>query len=770
MKLWSKTRPEAVVAKPPRFPGVRAVKDAVSAASLTGGPSEALIAGGTLAATSLAGERVTHFVSGPDVAAMHTSMAACAGRRLTLVLNLAARALTRQARSSHAGHDGYHAVEDAGFFQLFARDVQQSADFNLIAHRIAEMSLNPGLVAQDGSLGPHAVESLLCPEADLVTAYLGEPADRIECPTRAQRLVFGETRRRIPEMFDLDYPTSQGGTQNQDSYAQGVAAQRPFYLDHIAEIADEAFGDFALLTGRRYARASGHRLEDAEWVIVGQGSVVSDAEAVADHLRSDRGLKVGVLNLAMFRPFPSDLVTAMLAGKKGVLVLERVDQPLAVDPPVLRELRAAMSRGLENGRHSMSHPGLFALRSSDVPEFYAACYGLGGRDLQPGDIVAAVDNMRRDGDGPRHVYLGLDFVRPGTRLPKLQIWQETLVERYPQLKSLALPGSGDIGLLPKDAIAIRLHSTVRREGADPGHAIALAAFEVFGLHVKAWPRQASGKVGQPQTSFVLLGPTPMVSNAEPRHFDVVLASDPNVFRHTDPLAGLVDGGALIVETSLSSDAFWSMLPVKARRSLIDRRIRVLSLNPGLPEPEAGAALIGAFLSLAPWRSAERDIDDTSFQRASLALAGLMSGPALDLERSLRRGFNDVRDVAQPSGEAVEMKGDVPRMPVLIESPRAQPGPGHEGRFWEQVLSVRELGQDGIADPFAAIGAIPAATAAVRDMSRTRIEVPEFNGAKCTGCAECWTQCPDAAIPGLVSSVEDVLSSAIDAAGEGQALE
>ena len=36
-------------------------------------------------------------------------------------------------------------------------------------------------------------------------------------------------------MFDLDYPAMLGVVQNQDSYAQGVAAQRPFYFDHIAD-------------------------------------------------------------------------------------------------------------------------------------------------------------------------------------------------------------------------------------------------------------------------------------------------------------------------------------------------------------------------------------------------------------------------------------------------------------------------------------------------------------------------------------------------------
>ena len=66
--------------------------------------------------------------------------------------------------------------------------------------------------------------------------------------------------------------------------------------------------------------------------------------------------------------------------------------------------------------------------------------------------------------------------------------------------------------------------------------------------------------------------------------------------------------------------------------------------------------------------------------------------------------------------------------------------------------------------------IPAATSTVRDMSDIRFEIPEFIASKCTGCSQCWTQCPDAAIPGLVNSVEDVIQAAIRTAQNGKPLD
>ncbi|HEX4936713.1 MAG TPA: hypothetical protein VFV33_26205, partial [Gemmatimonadaceae bacterium] len=258
------------------------------------------------AGMSMMGLRATNFSSGQGIVYMHESLYAAVGKRLTYVLNVAARAITKQGLNVHAGHDDYHAIDDTGFFQLFAKDVQETADLNLIAHRVAELSLNPGVCAQDGFLTSHVIESIRLPERALVKQYLGDPSDVIDAPTPAQRLVFGDKRRRIPEMFDLDYPAMLGVVQNQDSYAQGVAAQRPFYFDHVADLTDRALEEYAALTGRRYARASGYRTDDAEYLIVGQGSVVANAEAVVDYLRAERKLKVGVVNVTMFRPFPAD--------------------------------------------------------------------------------------------------------------------------------------------------------------------------------------------------------------------------------------------------------------------------------------------------------------------------------------------------------------------------------------------------------------------------------------------------------------------------------
>jgi pyruvate-ferredoxin/flavodoxin oxidoreductase len=760
-------------------------------------------AAGVTAGMSMTGLRSTNFSSGQGIAYMHESLYAAAGKRLTYVLNVAARAMTKHALNVHAGHDDYHAVDDSGFFQLFSKNVQESADLTLIAHRIAELSLNPGISAQDGFLTSHVLEDVRLPEPELIREYLGDPSDIIDAPTPAQRLVFGARRRRIPELFDLDYPAMLGVVQNQDAYAQGVAAQRPFYFDHVRELADRAFSEYEALTGRSYARVAGYRLDDAEWVLAGQGTVVPNAEAVADHLR-ERGLKVGVLNLTMFRPFPSDLVARLLAGKRGVTVLERLDQPLAADPPILREIRTAMAQGVENHRalrsdgwskrasklrYPLSDEAVAEFRREGlpyadvppvapdaVPDFFAAGFGFGSRDVQPADLIATVENMLDGRAKRRHFYLGIEFIREGTRIPKLQIWQDQLKEAYPGIADRALKPAAPVNLLPDDATSLRIHSVGGWGAITTGKNIAETAFDLFGMHVKANPKYGSEKKGQPTTFYAVFSHEPVRPNAELKYVNVVLSPDGNVFRHSNPLAGLAEGGTFVIQSDRSPAEVWRSFPEHIRRDIRDRDIAVWALDGfRIASEEAsdaelryrmqGAAFMGAFFRTAPLL-AQEGMDEASLFEGLTAQIRSKFGKkgervVQDNVRVIRRGFDECVEVPVLDEEGIDEAGEAPaaRIPSQMDHP-AEQGIADPGRFFEQVCSICAVGEDGIADPFAAISAIPAATSAVRDMTDIRFEVPEFVGEKCTGCSQCWVQCPDAAIPGLVTPISDLLQTAM----------
>src|SRR5210317_2154387 len=93
------------------------------------------------AGLAMSGLRAANFSSGQGIAYMHESLYAAVGKRLTYVLNMGCRAMTKSTLNVHAGHDDYHAIDDTGFFEMFAKNAQHVADLNIIAHRIAELAL-----------------------------------------------------------------------------------------------------------------------------------------------------------------------------------------------------------------------------------------------------------------------------------------------------------------------------------------------------------------------------------------------------------------------------------------------------------------------------------------------------------------------------------------------------------------------------------------------------------------------------------------------------
>jgi pyruvate-ferredoxin/flavodoxin oxidoreductase len=738
------------------------------------------------AGMSMTGLRAANFSSGQGIAYMHESLYAAAGKRLTYVLNIGARAMTKSTLNVHAGHDDYHCIDDTGFFQLFASNAQSAADLNIIAHRIAELALTPGAIAQDGFLTTHLIESLLVPERELIHEYLGRPEDIIDTPTPAQKIIYGDTRRRIPELWDVDNPMMAGLVENQDAYMQSVAAQRPFFYDHVQALTDQAFEEFTALTGRAYQRIRTYRADDADYLIVGQGSVIPSAEVVVDYLRKTRKLKVGVVNVTMFRPFPGDLLSRVLKNKKGIAVLERLDQPLAGDLPLMREIRATLSKSLENGRDSkeLPYPELASYQQlTDAPPLYSGSFGMGSRDLQPEGLIGAIENMLPDGARKKLFYLSIDFLRKTPFTPKQEIYQQTIEDAYPQVRELAIHGSENPNLMPEDAITVRFHSVGGWGAITTGKNLAMTLFDLLGFHIKANPKYGSEKKGQPTTFYLSASSEPIKINCEYFYVDVVLSPDPNVFNHTNALAGLKEGGVFIIQSDIGNpEKVWESIPIAFQQIIVEKNIRVFFLDafriareeatdPDLQLRMQGVAFQGAFFSSSPVLD-QSGLDETTLLKAIRSQLEHKFGAkgarvVEDNVRVVQRGFDEVKEIREMPFTLVNgglsAVPPEPAVPVMVKRlPQSEAKSSDVHRFWEQTgnFYARGMGNDNLTDPFIGLGVMPAVTSLFRDMTGIRFEHPEWNAENCTACGNCYTVCPDTAIPGLVNDVGQVLDTVV----------
>jgi pyruvate ferredoxin oxidoreductase alpha subunit len=78
---------------------------------------------------------------------------------------------------------------------------------------------------------------------------------------------------------------------------------------------------------RVFGRESGglthtYRLEDADTVVVALGSVLGTIKDTVDEMR-DQGIRIGVLGITCFRPWPAAAVRSALANARRVVVLEK---------------------------------------------------------------------------------------------------------------------------------------------------------------------------------------------------------------------------------------------------------------------------------------------------------------------------------------------------------------------------------------------------------------------------------------------------------------
>src|SRR5215510_14629568 len=199
---------------------------------------------------AVAGGRVTNFTSGQGLVLMKEVLYTISGKRLPVVMNIGARALTSQGLNVHAGHDDVMSVADCGWGMLFARNAQEAGDLCLIARRAPEASHTPFLNVQDGFLTTHTVETVRLPELEFMKDYVGKPEDK------------------LINLMDPANPMMSGVVQNQDSYMKGKIAQR-WYYDQCEPALRDAFEEFYRKTGRRYDFLETYRCEDADYILVG---------------------------------------------------------------------------------------------------------------------------------------------------------------------------------------------------------------------------------------------------------------------------------------------------------------------------------------------------------------------------------------------------------------------------------------------------------------------------------------------------------------------
>ena len=713
--------------------------------------------------------------------ATHEALSSAAGKRLTYVVNLTCRALQRQAGALHGSHDDYYRVADAGCFQLFAQNAQETADLTLIAHRIAEFALTPGICAQDFYRTTHSVQTVRLPERGLVARYLGRPEDLIPCPTPAQVLLFGEQRRRIPVFVDRDRPAGVGGIQDHESYYRAVAAQRPFFIDHIGDIVDLAMRDFAKLTGRVYHKVSGYRIEDADVVVVAQGAVLDELEAVVDYLRSSEKIKAGVIALTMFRPFPGAEITRMLKGKRAVTILERTDQPLAEDLPITKEIRSAIAKAQENGMAAGEDDVPFPRydgyqKPNDLPRIFSGAFGVGGLIPTFGDLAEVFRNMASKGSSKRNFYVGGLFNPPDRRFPHLESLQQRLDKVYPHLDALTVSEGRDKVAIDRPGYAIQLHSLAVQGAIFAGNLFAQTLANALNWTIKTFPEGGLEPTIQPVTFTILHAKEDEPLKNKPDILDMILVSGDRLIEDLPSRVRPKKHGTMIIESNRSPDDFWQSLSNRTIQWVREYDLQIYTIDSRKIASETGSrpsfvdqlaiwALLGGYLKVGELVS-DDDLK-TCLEHFSERLSHIFGASHYlidDISNCVMRGTDELTSLDWKTL-------DKERRPVPTESEApwtVQQVDQHDhtvfdvNRFWHSVGYLYNAGEqdETVTDPYLATGIMPAGSSAFRDMAPYRLRIPQWLPESCEACGLCWSVCPDSALPPTLQSIPALIQTAM----------
>jgi pyruvate-ferredoxin/flavodoxin oxidoreductase len=555
---------------------------------------------------AVAGGRVTNFTSGQGLVLMKEVLYTISGKRLPVVMNIGARALTSQGLNVHAGHDDLMSVADVGWGMLFARNAQEAGDFCLICRRAAEASFTPFFNVQDGFLTTHTVETVRLPEPEFMKEYIGAPSEK------------------LMNLMDTANPIMSGVVQNQDSYMKGKIAQR-WYYDRIDDILKDGFEEFYRKTGRKYDYLEPYRCEDAEYILVGMGCYMETAKATVDYLRQ-KGIAAGALTVFVFRPFPARQIVEALKNCKAFTVFERMDDPLSTAGNHLtREIKAAFCDAVtgQNGQEKIAR----------VPRVYSAAAGLGSRDVRPGDIIAAFDNMRHHGQD--FFCVGIDH-------------------------GLALKKPEDPDLRPSGGFSMRGHSVGGFGSVTTNKVIATIAGNVFGKDVQAYPKYGSEKKGLPTTYYLTVADSHIMMHSELEHIDLLCINDPTAILSPGTMGGLMPGGAIFMQSPYSEpEEVWKRIPAHNKQAIREKNIRVFYCDmvkiarevasaPDLQMRMQGIVLLGAFLRLTPYAKQSEMSDEQVYAGVEQALNKYFGKRGArvvqDNMTCVKRGYSEMREI------------------------------------------------------------------------------------------------------------------------------
>ncbi len=315
---------------------------------------------------SAAGARTFTATASQGLALMHEILFAASSMRLPIVMAVANRAISAPI-NIWADHSDIMPQRDTGWVQLFAENGQEVFDLIIQAFRLAEdhRVLLPVMVNMDGFTLSHVIEPISLINQGELDGFL--PAMK---PAR---------------MLDPAHPRTMGPFGAQDVYTE-IKQQQEAALLKAESVLEEIWDSFCDHFGRTYHPVETYQTEDAKVILVTMGAVGETARTAVAEMR-EQGIRVGLVRVRLWRPFPARHLVEALKEARVIAVLDRTLPPGARGGPLAGEIRSAF------------YPRV------DPPVVLNFVAGLGGREINRATFKEMVNRSSKTDFQPENYEL-----------------------------------------------------------------------------------------------------------------------------------------------------------------------------------------------------------------------------------------------------------------------------------------------------------------------------------------------------------------------------
>jgi pyruvate-ferredoxin/flavodoxin oxidoreductase len=268
-----------------------------------------------------------------------------------------------------------------------------------------------------------------------------------------------------------------------------------------------------------------------------------------------------------------------------------------------------------------------------IPRIYHGAAGLGSRDVRPGDIAAVFENMIEDGQ---------DYFTVGIK------------------HATALTVREDPDMRPPGAFSMRGHSVGGFGSVTTNKVIATIGGQVFGKDVQAYPKYGSEKKGLPTTYYLTIAESHIYSHSELEYVDLVVLNDTTALFSGNPLEGVVDGGAIFMQSPYTNPVdVWQRIPTRDKNTIREKKIRVyfadmvqiareVASEADLQMRMQGIVLLGAFLRLTPFAKESDMTDEAVYAGVEKALRKYFGKRGEQVVQDnlncVKRGYSEMQEI------------------------------------------------------------------------------------------------------------------------------